>query len=67
MGRVSYTTNEFAFFGSILQATLKTKLFPGCFPNATKFVLITISGAPRIVNTILKRMSPGYRSYTVYT
>ena len=48
-GRVFYTTNEFAFFRSILQATLKTKLLPGCFPNATKFALITISGAPRIV------------------
>ena len=66
-GRVSYTTNEFAFFGSILQATLKTKLFPGCFPNATKFVLITISGAPRIVKHYFKENVTGLQVlYGIY-
>ena len=58
-GRVSYTTNEFALFRSILQATLKIKLFPGCFPNATKFALNTISGATRIVKYYFKKNVTG--------
>ena len=47
------------FFRSILQATLKTKLFPGCFPNATKFALNTISGATRIVKYYFKKNVTG--------
>ena len=67
-GRVSYTTNEFAFFfRSIFQATLKTKLFPGCFPNVTKFALITISGAPRIVKNYFKKNVTGLQVlYGIY-
>ena len=66
-GRVSYTTNEFALIRSILQATLKTKLSPGCFPNTTKFALITISGAPRIVKHYFKKNVTGLQVlYGIY-
>ena len=53
------------FFRSILQATLKT--FPGCFPNETKFALITISGAPRIVKHYFKKNVTGLQVlYGIY-
>ena len=55
------------FFRSIVRATLKTKLFPGCFPNAAKVALNTISGAPSIVKHYFKKNFTGLHVlYSIY-
>ena len=42
-------------------------MFPGCFPNVTKFALITISGAPRIVKHYFKKNVTGLQVlYGIY-